>query len=434
MNTVAIVGRPNVGKSTLFNRLTGSRKAIVDDQSGVTRDRIYGESEWNGRTFQVVDTGGYVKSTDDIFEIEIKKQVEIAIKEAQVILFLLDVTTGITQLDDEMADILRRSKKPILVLVNKVDNFNRTLDAAEFYALGFENVMQLSSINGTGTGEILDEIIRLLPKEDEPIETVLPKFCLLGRPNVGKSSLLNAMLGQERTIVSNIAGTTRDSIHTHYNLFGKECILIDTAGIRKKQNVHEDLEFYSVIRSVKAIDESDVCMMMIDAQEGMLQQDLHIIKQIEEKKKGLIILVNKWDLIDKSTNTHIEYEEKVKEKIAPFTDVPILFISALEKIRISRIIDTCLQVAENKKRRITTSKLNEAIQEAVNSTQPPAHRGHLIKIKYATQLNPAAVPTFALFCNYPNEIKEPYRNYLEKQLRKAFDFTGVPVYLFFREK
>jgi GTP-binding protein len=434
MNTVAIVGRPNVGKSTLFNRLTGSRKAIVDDQSGVTRDRIYGESEWNGRTFQVVDTGGYVKSTDDIFEIEIKKQVEIAIKEAQVILFLLDVTTGITQLDDEMADILRRSKKPILVLVNKVDNFNRTLDAAEFYALGFENVMQLSSINGTGTGEILDEIIKLLPKEDEPIETVLPKFCLLGRPNVGKSSLLNAMLGQERTIVSNIAGTTRDSIHTHYNLFGKECILIDTAGIRKKQNVHEDLEFYSVIRSVKAIDESDVCMMMIDAQEGMLQQDLHIIKQIEEKKKGLIILVNKWDLIDKSTNTHIEYEEKVKEKIAPFTDVPILFISALEKIRISRIIDTCLQVAENKKRRITTSKLNEAIQEAVNSTQPPAHRGHLIKIKYATQLNPAAVPTFALFCNYPNEIKEPYRNYLEKQLRKAFDFTGVPVYLFFREK
>ncbi|MEY2829899.1 MAG: hypothetical protein RIQ33_1757 [Bacteroidota bacterium] len=434
MNTVAIVGRPNVGKSTLFNRLTGSRKAIVDDQSGVTRDRIYGESEWNGRTFQVVDTGGYVKSTDDIFEIEIKKQVEIAIREAQVILFLLDVTTGITQLDDEMADILRRSKKPILVLVNKVDNFNRTLEAAEFYSLGFENVLQLSAINGTGTGEILDEIISLLPKEDEPIETVLPKFCLLGRPNVGKSSLLNAMLGQERTIVSNIAGTTRDSIHTHYNLFGKECILIDTAGIRKKQNVHEDLEFYSVIRSVKAIDESDVCMMMIDAQEGMLQQDLHIIKQIEEKKKGLIILVNKWDLVDKGTNTHIEHENKIKDKIAPFTDVPILFISALEKIRISRIIDTCLQVAENKKRKITTSKLNDAIQEAVNSTQPPAHRGHLIKIKYATQLHPAAVPTFALFCNYPNEIKEPYRNYLEKQLRKAFDFTGVPLYLFFREK
>ncbi|MFM2224938.1 MAG: hypothetical protein RJA07_1140 [Bacteroidota bacterium] len=433
MNTVAIVGRPNVGKSTLFNRLTGSRKAIVDDQSGVTRDRIYGESEWNGRLFQVVDTGGYVKSTDDIFEIEIKKQVEIAIREAQVILFILDVTSGITQLDDEMAHLLRKSKKPIIVIVNKVDNFNRSLDAAEFYSLGFDNVHQLSSISGTGTGELLDDIMRLLPVEDEKIETQLPKFCLLGRPNVGKSSLLNALLGEERTIVSNIAGTTRDSIHTHYNLFGKQCILIDTAGIRKKQNVHEDLEFYSVIRSVKAIDESDVCMLMIDAKEGILQQDLHIIKQIETKKKGLVILVNKWDLIDKSTNTLLVFEQTIKDKIAPFTDVPILFISALEKIRISKIIETCIEVSENKNRKITTSKLNEVLQEAVASTQPPAHRGHLIKIKYGTQL-PAQVPTFALFCNYPKEIKEPYRNYLEKQLRAAFNFKGVPVYLFFREK
>jgi GTP-binding protein len=433
MNTVAIVGRPNVGKSTLFNRLTGSRKAIVDDQSGVTRDRIYGEAEWSGRTFQVVDTGGYVKSTDDIFEIEIKKQVEIAIHEAQVILFILDVTSGITQLDDEMAHLLRVSKKPIIVIVNKVDNFNRSLDAAEFYSLGFDNIHQLSSISGTGTGELLDNILELLPQDGPEIETNLPKFCLLGRPNVGKSSLLNAMLGEERTIVSSIAGTTRDSIHTHYNLFGKECILIDTAGIRKKQNVHEDLEFYSVIRSIKAIDESNVCILMIDAKEGILQQDLHIIKQIETKKKGLVILVNKWDLIDKSTNTLLEFEKRIKEKIAPFTDVPILFISALEKIRISRIIETCLQVFENKNRRITTSKLNEVIEEAVASTQPPAHRGHLIKVKYATQL-PAQVPTFALFCNYPKEIKEPYRNYLEKKLREAFDFTGVPVYLFFREK
>jgi GTP-binding protein len=433
MNTVAIVGRPNVGKSTLFNRLTGSRKAIVDDQSGVTRDRIYGEAEWSGRTFQVVDTGGYVKSTDDIFEIEIKKQVEIAIREAQVILFVLDVTSGITQLDDEMAHLLRVSKKPIIVIVNKVDNFNRSLDAAEFYSLGFDNVHQLSSISGTGTGELLDNILELLPEDAPEVETNLPKFCLLGRPNVGKSSLLNAMLGEERTIVSDIAGTTRDSIHTHYNLFGKECILIDTAGIRKKQNVHEDLEFYSVIRSIKAIDESNVCILMIDAKEGIMQQDLHIIKQIETKKKGLVILVNKWDLIDKSTNTLLEFEKRIKEKIAPFTDVPILFISALEKIRISRIIETCLQVYENKNRRITTSKLNEVIEEAVASTQPPAHRGHLIKVKYATQL-PAQVPTFALFCNYPKEIKEPYRNYLEKKLREAFNFTGVPVYLFFREK
>lgn len=433
MNTVAIVGRPNVGKSTLFNRLTGSRKAIVDDQSGVTRDRIYGEAEWSGRTFQVVDTGGYVKSTDDVFEIEIKKQVEIAIREAQVILFVLDVTSGITQLDDEMAHLLRVSKKPIIVIVNKVDNFNRSLDAAEFYSLGFDNVHQLSSISGTGTGELLDNILELLPEDAPEVETNLPKFCLLGRPNVGKSSLLNAMLGEERTIVSDIAGTTRDSIHTHYNLFGKECILIDTAGIRKKQNVHEDLEFYSVIRSIKAIDESNVCILMIDAKEGIMQQDLHIIKQIETKKKGLVILVNKWDLIDKSTNTLLEFEKRIKEKIAPFTDVPILFISALEKIRISRIIETCLQVYENKNRRITTSKLNEVIEEAVASTQPPAHRGHLIKVKYATQL-PAQVPTFALFCNYPKEIKEPYRNYLEKKLREAFNFTGVPVYLFFREK
>ncbi len=433
MNTVAIVGRPNVGKSTLFNRLTGSRKAIVDDQSGVTRDRIYGEVEWNGRTFQLIDTGGYVKKTDDIFEIEIKKQVEIAIREAQVILFMLDVTTGITHLDDEIAELLRRSKKPVFVVVNKVDNFDRSLEASSFYSLGFENVISISSVSGTGSGDLLDEVMQKLPQQEKEEEHIIPKFCLLGRPNVGKSSLLNAMLGEERTIVSPIAGTTRDSIHTTYNLYGKECILIDTAGIRKKTKVHEDLEFYSVIRSIKAIEESDVCMVMIDAKLGIEQQDLQIIKQVEEKRKGLVILVNKWDLIEKGSNTHLEFEQTVKDKIAPFTDVPILFISATEKIRIAKIIETCMQVFENKNRRITTSKLNEAIQEAVAATQPPAHRGHLIKIKYGTQL-PAQVPTFALFCNHPKEIKEPYRNYLEKQFRKAFDFSGVQVFIFFREK
>ncbi len=434
MNTVAIVGRPNVGKSTLFNRLTESRRAIVDDFSGVTRDRIYGDAEWNGTKFRVIDTGGYVKKTDDIFEIEIKKQVEIAISESQLILFMLDVTTGITALDAEMAEILRKSKKTIFVIVNKVDNYDRSLAATEFYSLGFENLFMLSSVSGSGTGEMLDEVIKQLPDDFSSEENELPKFCLLGRPNVGKSSLLNAMLGEERTIVSNIAGTTRDSIHTHYNLYGQQCILIDTAGIRKKTKVHEDLEFYSVIRSIKAIDEADVCMVMIDAKLGVEQQDLNIIKQVEQKKKGLVILVNKWDLIEKGNNTHVEFEKTVKEKIAPFTDLPILFISATEKLRIGKIIETCMQVFENKNRKIPTSKLNDAIQEAVAATQPPSHRGNLIKIKYATQLSPSATPTFALFCNYPKEIKEPYRKYLENKLRSSFDFKGVQVFLYFREK
>jgi GTP-binding protein len=435
MNTVAIVGRPNVGKSTLFNRMTGSRKAIVDDVSGVTRDRIYGEVEWNGLTFNIIDTGGYVKHTDDIFEKEIKKQVQLAIDEAQVILFMQDVTTGITDLDDEVADLLRRSKKKVIVVVNKVDNYERELAASEFYKLGFEDVFTISSLSGTGSGELLTCITEKLDKDlpwDNKIAH-LPKFTLLGRPNVGKSSLLNSLLGLDRTIVSDVAGTTRDSIHTHYNLYGKECILIDTAGIRKKKNVHEDLEYYSVIRSIKSIDEADVCIMMVDAVSGLESQDLQIISQIERKKKGLVILVNKWDLLPKETNTLKDMEEVVRKKIAPFTDVPILFISATEKIRIGKIIDVCMQVFENKNRKITTSKLNEVIQEAVAATQPPAHRGHLIKVKYATQL-PAQIPTFALFCNHPKEIKEPYRNYLEKKLRNAFQFTGTQINLFFREK
>lgn len=435
MQTVAIVGRPNVGKSTLFNRLTGSRKAIVDDLSGVTRDRIYGEVEWNGMEFNLIDTGGYVKNTDDVFEIEIKKQVKLAINEAHAIIFVLDVMTGITDLDDEVADMLRRSSKAVFLVVNKVDNYERQLLANEFYSLGFENNFFLSSISGSGTGELLNDIVEHLKTIPAPVHEKidLPKFTLIGRPNVGKSSLLNVLLGQERTIVSDVAGTTRDSIHTHYSLYGKECILIDTAGIRKKKKVDEDLEFYSVIRSMRAIDESDVCMVMIDATLGMEQQDLLILRQVEQKKKGLVILVNKWDLVEKETNTLKKMEEHLKDKIAPFTDVPIIFISALEKIRIARIIETCLEVYENKNRKITTARLNEAIQEAVEATQPPAHRGHLIKIKYGTQL-PGQVPTFALFCNYPKEIKEPYRNYLEKRLRATFNFTGVPINLFFREK
>ncbi len=435
MQTVAIVGRPNVGKSTLFNRLTGSRKAIVDDLSGVTRDRIYGEVEWNGMEFNLIDTGGYVKNTDDVFEKEIKKQVKLAINEAHAIIFVLDVMTGITDLDDEVADMLRRSGKAIFLVVNKVDNYERQLLANEFYSLGFDYNFFLSSISGSGTGELLNDIIDHLKTIPAPMSEKLdlPKFTLIGRPNVGKSSLLNALLGQERTIVSDVAGTTRDSIHTHYSLYGKNCILIDTAGIRKKKNVDEDLEFYSVIRSMRAIDESDVCMVMVDATLGMEQQDLLILRQVEQKKKGLVILVNKWDLVEKETNTMKKMEEELKKKIAPFTDVPIIFISALEKTRISRIIDACLEVYENKNRKITTSKLNEAIQEAIEATQPPAHRGHLIKIKYGTQL-PGQVPTFALFCNYPREIKEPYRNYLEKRLRATFNFTGVPINLFFREK
>jgi GTP-binding protein len=433
MNTVAIVGRPNVGKSTLFNRFTETRMAIVNDVSGVTRDRIYGDVEWNGVKFILVDTGGYVKNTDDVFEIEIKKQVKVAIAEAQVILFMLDVSTGITGLDQEVADLLRRSNKPVIVVINKVDNFDREMAASEFYALGFENYFNVSSVSGTGTGELLDKIIKELRVEETTDNTELPKFALLGRPNVGKSSLLNVMLGFERTIVSSIAGTTRDSIHTHYNLYGHNCILIDTAGIRKKAKVHEDLEFYSVIRSMNTIDESDVCMLMIDATAGIEQQDLHIISTIEKKRKGLVILVNKWDLVDKETNTLKEFEEKIRYKIAPFVDVPILFISATEKIRIARVIETCMEVYANKTRKISTSKLNEVLEAAVNATQPPAHRGTLIKIKYGTQV-PASIPTFALFCNYPKEIKEPYRNYLEKQFRLAFDFKGVPINLFFREK
>lgn len=434
--TVAIVGRPNVGKSTFFNRLLEQRKAIVDDISGVTRDRQYGVAEWIGKSFNVIDTGGFVPDSSDIFETEIRKQVRIAIDEANAIIFMVDTATGITDLDQSMADLLRRSTKPVYLCVNKVDNSERLLEAAEFYSLGFEKIFFVSSISGSGTGEILDAIAELIPAEDPDADTdkvELPKFAIIGQPNVGKSSLLNALVGQERTIVSDIAGTTRDTIHTHYNMFQKEFILIDTAGIRRKTKVNEDLEFYSVIRAIKAMDEADVCFMILDAGKGITAQDLNIFSLAVKKGKGIVVLVNKWDLIDKETNTARDYEKELKQKLAPFTDVPILFVSVVEKLRIFKAMEIGLEVFENKTRKISTSKLNEVMLKAVEAYHAPVVRGNAVKIKYVTQL-PTAVPSFAFFANYPDDIKTPYRNYLENKLRENFTFTGVPIRIFFRKK
>ncbi|HZH00730.1 MAG TPA: ribosome biogenesis GTPase Der [Flavisolibacter sp.] len=434
--TVAIVGRPNVGKSTFFNRLLEQRKAIVEDTPGVTRDRQYGVAEWNGKTFNVIDTGGFVPDSEDVFEREIRKQVKIAVEEANAIIFMGDAATGITDLDDAMADILRRSTKPVLLVVNKVDNNERMLEASEFYSLGFEQVFFVSSISGSGTGEILDELTAKMKDDEEAIseeERALPKFAIIGQPNVGKSSLLNALIGQERTIVSDIAGTTRDTIHTRYNLFQKDFILIDTAGIRRKTKVHEDLEFYSVIRAIKALDEADVCLLMLDAEKGITAQDLNIFSLAARKGKGIVVLVNKWDLVSKETNTARDYEKTLKERLAPFSDVPILFISAKEKTRILKAIEMALDVYENRQRKIPTSKLNEVMLKAIESYHPPVVRGHPVSIKYVTQL-PTFVPSFAFFCNFPDDIKQPYKNYLENQLRENFQFTGVPVRLFFRKK
>lgn len=434
--TVAITGRPNVGKSTFFNRLLEQRKAIVDDISGVTRDRQYGVAEWIGKSFNLIDTGGFVPQSDDVFEREIRKQVHIAIDEANAIIFMVDAATGITSLDESMADLLRKSVKPVFLVVNKVDNHNRLLEASEFYSLGFENIFFLSSISGSGTGELLDAIVGLIPEdnidENAALESI-PKFAIIGQPNVGKSSLLNALIGKERTIVSDIAGTTRDTIHTHYNLFNKEFILIDTAGIRRKTKVHEDLEFYSVIRAIKAMDEADICLLLLDAGKGITAQDLSIFSLAVKKGKGIVVLVNKWDLTDKETNTARDYEKELKKRFAPFSDVPILFISVKEKQRIFKSIEAALQVFENKLRKVTTSKLNEVMQKAIESYHPPVVRGNAVKIKYVTQL-PTNTPSFAFFCNYPDDIKTPYRNYLENQLRENFDFSGVPVRLFFRKK
>ncbi|MEO8768920.1 MAG: ribosome biogenesis GTPase Der [Ferruginibacter sp.] len=433
--TVAITGRPNVGKSTFFNRMLEQRKAIVDDQSGVTRDRQYGIAEWIGKSFNVIDTGGFVPQSEDVFEKEIRKQVLIAVEEANAVIFMVDAATGITNLDEAMAEILRKSSKPVFLVVNKVDNHSRLLEASEFYSLGFEHIFFLSSISGSGTGELLDAIVALIPEDDEAKadDDNIPKFSIIGQPNVGKSSLLNALIGQDRTIVSDIAGTTRDTIHTHYNLFNKEFILIDTAGIRRKTKVHEDLEFYSVIRAIKAMDEADVCMLLLDAGKGITAQDLSIFSLAVKKGKGIVVLVNKWDLVEKETNTARDYEKDLKKRFAPFSDVPILFISVTEKQRIFQSIESALQVYENRHRKVTTSKLNEVMLKAIESYHPPVVRGNAVKIKYVTQL-PTHTPSFAFFCNYPDDVKTPYKNYLENQLRENFDFSGVPLRLFFRKK
>lgn len=432
--TLAIVGRPNVGKSTFFNRLLQERKAIVDDVSGVTRDRQYGVADWNGKTFNVIDTGGFVPDSTDVFETEIRKQVRLALDEANAIIFMCDAATGVTDLDEAMCDLLRRTTKPVFLTVNKVDNHDRMLEASEFYSLGFEKIYFISSMTGSGSGDLLDDIAEIVPVEtEEEAESDVPKIAIIGQPNVGKSSLLNALLGEERTIVSDIAGTTRDTIHTHYKLFNKDFILIDTAGIRRKTKVNEDLEFYSVIRAIRAMDEADVCLLLLDAEKGISQQDLNIYSLAVKKGKGIVLLVNKWDLVKKETNTARDYEKELKNRLAPFNDIPILFISASEKTRIMQAIEAALQVVENRKRKITTSELNEAVQKAINAFHPPVVRGVPVSIKYVTQL-PTPVPSFAFFCNHPDDVRQPYRNYLENQLRLAFDFKGAPIRLFFRKK
>lgn len=431
-NIVAIVGRPNVGKSTLYNRLTETRKAIVDDLSGVTRDRHYGVAEWTDKNFTVIDTGGYVAHSDDVFEAAIREQVIIAIEEATVILFMVDVVTGITDLDDDIAKLLRRSKKPVFVVVNKVDNNQRLNDASIFYSLGLGDIYPLSSMSGSGTGELLDEMIKHFDQEPEE-ENTLPKYAIVGRPNVGKSSLINALIGKERNIVTPIAGTTRDSIHIHYNQFGHEFMLIDTAGLRKKTKVKENIEFYSVMRTIKALEEADVVILMIDAVEGIESQDINIFHLAEKNKKGIVILVNKWDLIEKNTKTTIVFEEQIHDKIAPFTDVPIVFTSVVEKQRIYKSLEAASKVYENKLKKIPTSKLNDVMLPIIENYPPPAVKGKYVKIKYVTQIN-ATSPMFAFFCNLPQYIKEPYKRFIENKLRENFDFTGVPIQVYFRQK
>lgn len=434
-NIVAIVGRPNVGKSTLFNRLTESRNAIVKEISGVTRDRLYGKGEWNGAQFSVIDTGGYVKGSEDIFEGEIRKQVEIAIEEANVIIFMVDVTTGIVDLDEKVAQLLRKAKKPVFIVANKVDNIQRIGLSAEFYQFGLGDVFDLSATNGTGTGELLDEIVKHFDKEDETVNEKddLPRIAIVGRPNVGKSSLVNALTGEERNIVTPISGTTRDAINTRFNAFGFDFMLIDTAGIRKKAKVQEDIEYYSVLRSVRTIEEADVCIFMIDAEEGLQKQDLHIFYVIEKNSKGVVVLVNKWDLIEKDTNTMLRYEEKLREELAPFNDVPIIFTSTLTKQRIHKALEATMMVNANRTKKIATSKLNEVMLEIIQATPPPALKGKYIRIKYVMQL-PTHSPAFAFFCNLPQYIPDSYKRFLENRLREQFDFCGVPIKVFFRKK
>ncbi len=434
MALVAIVGRPNVGKSALFNRLTGMRKAIVDDMEGVTRDRIYGKVEWNGKEFSIVDTGGYVKETDDIFEKEIAEQVKLAIDEADIILFVVDVTQGITPLDEEVANLLRQTRKPVIVVVNKVDNTARMDDVWEFYSLGFEKVVPVSAINGSGTGDLLDLIVEKLPEDNSKEEqTKRPVFTVAGRPNAGKSTFINTLLGEKRNIVTDIPGTTRDSIRLHYNKFGKDFEIIDTAGMRKKKKVDEAVEYYSVLRAIKAIENADVVLIMIDATRGLEAQDLNIFEIARKNNKGVVILVNKWDLVNKDTHTAKEFEKQIKERLAPFTDVPVIFVSALEKKRIMKAVDEALKVYENRKRKIKTSELNAVLLPVIRDNPPPAYKGKYLKIKYITQL-PTHSPKFAFFANLPQYFKEPYKRFLENKIRENWDFAGVPIEIYFRKK
>jgi GTP-binding protein len=433
MDIVAIVGRPNVGKSTLFNRLIGEKVSIVDDQSGVTRDRQYGQSDWNGKEFAVVDTGGFVRNSDDVFEAAIRDQVEIAIDEATVILFMVDVATGLTDLDEQVARMLRKAKKPVILAVNKVDNHSRQLEANEFWSLGFEETFFLSSVTGSGTGDLLDAVVEHVTNHVEEPSTI-PQIAIVGQPNAGKSSFVNALLGEERNIVTDIAGTTRDSINSYYNKFGHEFNLVDTAGIRKKAKVYENLEFYSVMRAIRAIEKADIIVLIIDATDGVESQDLAIFRIAQKRNKGVVIAVNKWDLVEnKETNTARDFEKTITEKFAPFNDLPVIFMSVLEKQRIMKVVEAIGQVHENRSRRIPTSQLNDVMQRVMSRYAPPSYRGREISIKYVTQL-PIAYPAFAFYTNHPQHIKEPYKNYLENQIREEFDFTGVPISLFFRKK
>jgi len=433
MALVAIIGRPNVGKSTFFNRLIGRRQAIVDEYSGVTRDRHYGKSDWGGREFSVIDTGGYVSETDDIFEKEIAKQVMIAMEEANLILFVCDARQGLIDLDRDVAKLLRQSKKPVMMVANKIDNPSQEAESYEFYELGFEKIYPISAINGAGTGDLLDDLIQLLPEEEKVEENELPRISVVGRPNAGKSSFVNALLGIDRNIVTDVAGTTRDTIDTHYNAYGFDFTLVDTAGIRKKAKVHEDLEFYSVMRAIRAIEHSDVCILMVDATQGLGQQDLNIFGLIEKNRKGVVVLINKWDLVEKETNTAKDFEAQIREKLAPFNDVPIIFTSVINKQRIHKALETALDVYKNRTQRVKTNKLNEILLPIIEYTPPPATKGKYIKIKYVQQL-PTHAPTFAFYCNLPQYIKDPYRRFIENQMRKHFNFTGVPIQIFFRKK
>ncbi len=434
-NIVAIVGRPNVGKSTLFNRLTESRRAIVKEVSGVTRDRLYGRGEWNGVEFSVIDTGGYVKGSDDIFEEEIRKQVEIAIQEASVIIFVVDVVTGIVDLDETVAQILRKTKKPVFIGANKVDSANRVGLSSEFYQFGLGDVYDLSATNGSGTGDLLDDVVKLFDINDTSVNDTseLPNIAIVGKPNVGKSSLVNALIGEERNIVTDISGTTRDAVNTRYNAYGFDFNLIDTAGIRKKNKVTEDIEYYSVIRSISTIENSDVCIFMMDATEGLQKQDLNIYYIIEKNSKGVVVLVNKWDLVEKDHTTMKAYEEKLREQLAPFNDVPILFTSTISKQRIHKALEKTMEVHENRIRKISTSELNEVMLEIIQHTPPPSVKGKYIRIKYVQQL-PTHAPAFAFFCNLPQYVQDSYKRFLENRLRERFNFEGVPIKIFFRKK